>query len=163
MAKKKQEEQEIIVEQKKSSQKDYILSVGRRREAVARVRLYPKTKEELFWGEMVLEKGKMYVNQIPVEQYFSNIADKVMYTAPFKATNTLDIFTVAARVVGGGKHGQLEAFVHGIARALVIYNPAECRLLLKKKGLLTRDARARQRRKVGMGGKSRREKQSPKR
>ena len=158
---KKTEEQ--LVQKKSIEKKDYIHAVGRRREAIARVRLYPDVKEEVRWGDMVLEKGKIYVNQKPVEQYFSSNADKVTYNAPLQAANSLNSFTITAKVVGGGKHGQLEALVHGIARALVAYDADTYRVSLKKKGFLTRDARAKERRKVGMGGKSRREKQSPKR
>lgn len=144
-------------------EKGCIYAVGRRREAIARVRLYPDIKEEMRWGDMVLEKGKMYVNQKPIEQYFSSTADKVTYMAPFQTTNTRNSFTVTAKIVGGGNHGQLEALVHGIARALAAYDVSIYRSPLKKKGFLTRDPRAKERRKVGMGGKSRREKQSPKR
>lgn len=157
---KKTEEQ--LVQKKSVDKKDYIHAVGRRREAIARVRLYSELKEELKWGEMVLEKGKIYVNQKPVEEYFSGVSDRVIYMAPFQATNTVGNFTITVRVVSGGKHGQLEALVQAISRALTVHNTSH-RLPLKKKGFLTRDSRTRQRRKVGMGGKSRREKQSPKR
>ncbi len=153
---------EQLVQKKSIEKKEYVYAVGRRREAIARVRLYANTKDELRWGDLVLEKGKIYVNQQPVEKYFSTAADKITYEGPFQTTNTMGVFTITARVVGGGKHGQLEAMVHGISRALVAYN-TNYHLALKKKGFLTRDARIRERRKVGMGGKSRREKQSPKR
>ena len=64
---------------------------------------------------------------------------------------------------GGGKQGQLRAVVHGMARAFSKFDTEKFRKLLKDGGLLTRDSRKRQRRMVGMGGKSRRAKQSPKR
>ncbi|MBU1323488.1 30S ribosomal protein S9, partial [Patescibacteria group bacterium] len=66
------------------------------------------------------------------------------------------------KVVGSGKYGQLDALIHGLSRALTLANP-DFRPLLKKRGLLTRDPRTRQRRMIGKGGKSRRKKQSPKR
>jgi len=82
---------------------------------------------------------------------------------PFKITQTDDRFVVSALIRGGGKNGQLEAFVHAISRAIEKTDKETMRPLLKKPGFLTRDARIRERRKVGTGGKSRRLKQSPKR
>ena len=72
-------------------------------------------------------------------------------------------YYVTVKVVGGGKKGQLGATVHGIARALAKLDADTLRAPLKKAGLLTRDSRVRERRKVGTGGKARRKKQSPKR
>lgn len=129
---------------------DYLLTVGRRREAVARVRLYPKGQ------------GTITVNSKPVEQYFQSEASKVVYMQPFKITATEGKFDITVKVSGGGSSGQLGAVVHGIARAIEKFDK-EHRLLLKKAGLLTRDPRTRERRMVGMGGKARRKKQSPKR
>jgi small subunit ribosomal protein S9 len=82
---------------------------------------------------------------------------------PFGATETSDKYYFTAKVLGGGKNGQLEAVVLGISRALVSISSEKNRSPLKKLGLLTRDSRIRQRRMVGMGGKARRQKQSPKR
>jgi len=72
-------------------------------------------------------------------------------------------YYVTVKVVGGGKNGQLDAVVHGIARAFDKADREKFRPPLKRAGLLTRDARVRERRKVGTGGKARRKKQSPKR
>lgn len=135
----------------KPSKKDYILTVGRRKEAVARVRLYAKGS------------GSITVNNKPVEEYFRGESSKVAYIMPFTVTNTVDQFDITIKVAGGGHSGQLGAVVHGIARAIEKLDKEKFRALLKKKGLLTRDPRTRERRMVGMGGKARRKKQSPKR
>ena len=150
------------VEKKKAEKKPYVMAVGRRREAVARVRLYEDIKTGIVWGDAVVKKGEMYVNNLPIEKYFSFSSYQPIFKEPFRTTNTQNRFAVTIKVVGGGKSGQLGAVVHGLARALEKADPS-FRPILKKKGFLTRDARTRQRRNVGMGGKSRRKKQSPKR
>lgn len=151
MARKKTDEQSDVTKAVKSAKKDYILTVGRRKEAVARVRLYPKGS------------GAFTVNGKPVEVYFYGEASKVAYMQPFKITATEGKFDITVKVAGGGPSGQLGAVVHGIARALEKFDKETYRAPLKKAGLLTRDARTRERRMVGMGGKARRKKQSPKR
>lgn len=164
MARKKKIEETVKEEIKKNNKKvEFINVVGRRREAVARVRLYPKEVLGLVWGEHEVKKGEIFVNEKPITEYFPSEIEKRYYTQPFTVTNTLGMHTLTIKVEGGGRSGQLGAVVHGIARALEELNPENYRSLLKKKGLLTRDARTRERRKVGMGGKSRRKKQSPKR
>jgi small subunit ribosomal protein S9 len=146
-----------------STNKDFIYAVGRRKSAVARVRLYKSVKAGLVWGEQKIEKGKILVNGKPVGEYFSGDVMQAFYKEPFIATNTLDKYGVTIRVMGGGLKGQLEAALLGISRTLSEIDVEKFRPILKKKGMLTRDARVRQRRKVGTGGKSRRQKQSPKR
>lgn len=153
---------ETIEPESKPLKKDFIFTVGRRREAVARVRLY-EGKRNLLLNGLEVKKGDVIVNQRPIEQYFSGEVAKVCYQEPLIATNTLGKFIITVRVAGGGLNGQLEAMIHGIARALANYNREDFRPILKKKGFLTRDARTRERRKVGTGGKARRIKQSPKR
>lgn len=148
---------------KKSSKKDYIHAIGRRREAVARVRLYPNVKENLAWGEISIKKGDILVNLKPASEYFNGEKAKTMYTEPLRITNTLNRFAVTARTRGGGLNGQLDALILAISRALSLFDKDKFRPILKKRGFLTRDARARERRKVGTGGKARRAKQSPKR
>lgn len=162
MVKEKKLEEKKVTKNSKTT-KNYIHAVGRRREAIARVRLYPETKEPIMWGETVLEKGSIFVNGKKISEYFSGDVAKIRYELPYKTANVLDKFTTTIIVAGGGKNGQLDAAVHGIARAIVSYDKEKFRPLLKKKGLLTRDQRARERRKVGTGGKARRKKQSPKR
>lgn len=135
---------------KKKKKKDYTYAVGRRKQSSARIRLFKG-------------KGESMVNGQAVEEYFPGEVNKVAYEKPFKVTGTQKKYYVTAKVVGGGKSGQLDAFVHGVARALVKENEGKFRESLKREGLLTRDARVKERRKVGTGGKARRKKQSPKR
>ena len=159
MADAKMEEKTI----KQAVRKDYITAVGRRREAVAIVRLYKNIADSLTWGEAVIKKGEIYVNKKPIEEYFNSEVYKTVFGEPLRVTNTLGRYTFTIKVSGGGKSGQLGAVVHGLARSLVKADASKFRPVLKKRGFLTRDARTRERRKVGTGGKARREKQSPKR
>ena len=143
---------------------DYVFAVGRRKDAVARVRLYEKVKEDLKWDEKEIKKGDLWVNGKPIAEYFSGEVSRHMYTEPLRITNAhQQNFAFTIKVVGGGPSGQLQAAIAGIANALNNLNTEKYRPILKKKGFLTRDARIRERRVVGMGGKSRRKKQSPKR
>lgn len=134
--------------QKKNT--EFTVAVGRRREAVARVRLYKGS-------------GESVVNGQPFDKYFPGEVASVKWNRPFVATDALGKFWVSIKVEGGGKGGQLDAAVHGIARSLAAFDLEKYRTPLKKAKLLTRDPRTRERRKVGMGGKARRKKQSPKR
>lgn len=135
---------------KKTIKKDYIYAVGRRKSSVARVRL--------FRG-----KGKSTVNEKSPESYFPGETNRVLWENPFLSADAKDKYYVSVKVTGGGKKGQLEAAVHGIAKALALADKEKHKIPLRKAGLLTRDARIRERRKVGTGGKARRKKQSPKR
>jgi small subunit ribosomal protein S9 len=147
----------------KSSKKDYIFAVGRRKAAVAQVRLYKSLKDGFKWGLLDVKKGDILVNEKPIAEYFSSETDRYAYTEPLRVANAQNKFTFTINVRGGGPSGQLDAVVAGISNALSKADTDEFRGVLKKKGFLTRDARVRQRRKVGMGGKSRRKLQSPKR
>lgn len=122
----------------------YTFAVGRRKSASARVRLYKGAGENMINGKKIVEK-------------LAELA------RPFKLTDTEGKYFFTAKVAGGGKEGQIEAIVHGIARAFVKLNSEKFRVVLKKANLLTRDSRVRLRRMVGTGGKARRKKQSPKR
>ena len=129
---------------------NYTYSVGRRRTASARIRLFKG-------------KGENVVNGMPIAEYFSGVINKDVWAKPFKTVDVSDKYYVTVRVVGGGKRGQLNAVAHGIARALTKENEEKFRKPLKDAGLLTRDPRVRERRKIGTGGRARRKKQSPKR
>lgn len=129
---------------------DYMYGVGRRKESSCRVRLYRG-------------KGENTVNGMPASKYFEGEVAKKAMEKPFGATETSDKYYFSGRVTGGGKNAQLDSLILAIARALVKASVEKNRTPLKKLGLLTRDSRTRQRRMVGMGGKSRRKKQSPKR
>lgn len=128
----------------------YVEAVGRRKVATARVRLYENG-------------GDFVVNGKVVGQYFNTIVNAhSRYNVPFELTGTKGKFGVSVLVSGSGPSAQLDAMIHGIARALVDYDPA-FKSLLKPSGLLTRDDRMKETRKIGMGGKARRKRQSPKR
>jgi len=130
----------------------YYEAVGRRKTASARARLYV--------GE---NKGEFTINGKPVDQFFPGEVFKKMYTEPFRTTNTVGRFAVSVKTTGGGLPGQLGATIHAISRALCKVDNDKFRPILKKRGFLTRDPRAKQRRKAGFAGKSRARKQSPKR
>lgn len=129
---------------------NYFYATGKRRTSSARVRIFKG-------------KGENAVNGMPAEKYFPGKVFAAFWKKPFAVTETAEKYYFSAKVVGGGKKGQLEAVVNGLAKALVVVSKEKYRILLKKAGLLIRDSRIRQRRMVGMGGKSRRKKQSPKR
>ena len=126
----------------------YTYAVGRRKSAIATIKMYSG-------------KGSNTVNNKPIEQYFP-ITDKIKFLKPFSVTQTLDKFHFEARIIGGGLSGQLDALVLAVSRALHKINP-ELKTILRQQSLLTVDPRVRERRMVGTGGKSRRQKQSPKR
>ncbi len=134
----------------KTKKKNYTYAVGKRKTASARVRLHR--------GE-----GQHMVNERPIGEYFPGKVAQVAWSRPFEVTQTAGKYYATVKVVGSGKRAQLTAVIHGVARALVALKAEKYRPLLRKAGLLTRDARERQRRMVGKGGKSRRTKQSPKR
>jgi len=127
----------------------YVYAVGRRKSASARVRLFKG-------------KDQSVVNGVPIGKYFSGAVFKDVWSKPFRTTDTVGKFFITAKVVGGGKRGQLEAVAHATAKAFVKYKD-EFKAPLRQAGLLTRDSRVRERRKAGTGGKARRKKQSPKR
>lgn len=141
----------------------YYEAVGRRRSAVVRARLYIVSgKKSVSVNGLKMGKGDYIVNKKPAKDYFpGKIAEKT-YMKPLRITGCEDRFAISVLVKGGGKQGQLGAVSHGISRALLLAD-SEYRPLLKKEGLLTRDPRVKERRKVGTGGKARRKKQSPKR
>ena len=149
---------------KKTKSITYYEAVGRRREAVARVRLYIVGRDKTATvGEQKIKEGEVFVNNKPADLYFPLAIHKARYLIPLELTDSLKRFAVSVLVRSGGKNGQLDAMVHGLARALEKVDKETYRPVLKKASLLTRDPRARERRKVGTGGKARRQKQSPKR
>lgn len=111
---------------------------GRRKKAIARVRLIP--------GD-----GKIIINGREMDDYFGLETLKVTVRQPLELTETLGKFDVVANVVGGGYNGQAGAIRHGIARALLKADE-ELRPLLKKAGFLTRDPRMKERKKYGLKG-----------
>lgn len=152
------------IKKNNKTKKEYVSAVGRRKEAVARVRIYQHVKADLMWDSSPIKKGELLVNGKPIAAYFPSEAERKRYTEPLRITNThQQNFAITIRVTGGGRAGQLDAVISGLSNALNKLDREKHRPVLKKKGFLTRDSRIRQRRNVGMGGKSRRKKQSPKR
>jgi small subunit ribosomal protein S9 len=109
---------------------------GRRKEAVARVRIVPGS-------------GRFELNGRTLEEYFPTRAHRMIVGTPLRVAGLEREFDVIARIHGGGVSGQAGALRHGIARALIEMNP-ELRGSLKSEGLLTRDAREKERRKYGL-------------
>lgn len=140
----------------------YYEAVGRRKVATARVRLYV-VKESLTMDGVTVNKGDLLVNGKEAEKYFPGEVAKKLFMEPFRTTNTMNRFAVTVKVVGGGTSGQLEAMILGISRALEKVDKEKFRPILKKRGFMKRDPRAKQRRKAGFAGKARARKQSPKR
>ncbi len=134
----------------KKSTKKYVYAIGRRKEATAIVRLFKG-------------KGKISVNDKLIGDYFPGIVDRHYYQQPFEFTGTLGKFYATIKVRGSGKKSQLEAVVLALSRALEKTDREKYRPVLKKAGLLTVDARVRERRKAGQMGRARKKKQSPKR
>jgi small subunit ribosomal protein S9 len=113
-----------------------IQSTGRRKRAVARVRVRPGS-------------GKIVINRRPVEDYFPSETHRMILTEPLRITNTAEVYDVDASIDGGGVSGQAGALRHGIARALAGLDP-ELRAELKRAGFLTRDAREKESKKYGL-------------
>jgi small subunit ribosomal protein S9 len=106
-------------------------------------------------------KGDIVVNGKPVDQFFSRETGRMIVRQPLALTDRLQNFDIAVNVHGGGESGQAGAVRHGITRALIDYD-ATLKPVLKKAGLVTRDAREVERKKVGLH-KARRRKQFSKR
>jgi len=114
----------------------YYYGTGRRKSAVARVRLYP--------GD-----GGFVVNGKPADEYFGREVDLAAALEPMKLTSNLSNYSISVVVAGGGISGQAGAIRHGVARALLVANP-ELRKALRHAGLLTRDPREKERKKPGL-------------
>ncbi len=126
----------------------YNYGTGRRKSAVARVFIKKGS-------------GNIVVNGKPVDQFFSRETGRMIVRQPLVLTNFVDTFDILVNVTGGGESGQAGAVRHGITRALIDYD-AELKSPLKKAGLVTRDAREVERKKVCFR-KARRRKQFSKR
>ncbi len=114
----------------------YTEAVGRRKTASARVRLYPGT-------------GEIVVNELPMEEYFGRDLDRMALRSPLVLTGNEAAFNISVQVKGGGDGGQADAVRHGISRALCLVD-VTMRPALKSAGFLTRDARAKERKKPGL-------------
>jgi small subunit ribosomal protein S9 len=127
---------------------NYNYGTGRRKSSVARVFVKPG-------------KGNIVVNGKPVDEYFSRETGRMIVRQPLELTGRQDTLDIMVNVRGGGESGQAGAVRHGITRALIDYD-ASLKSALKKAGLVTRDAREVERKKVGLH-KARRRKQFSKR
>ena len=114
----------------------YYEAVGRRKRAVARVRLYPG-------------QGEVVINGKGLQEYFGRPQDWLAVTAPFQVTNNENRYNLSVLVNGGGVTGQAEAIRHGIARALLLIDP-NAKAALRRAGYLTRDPREKERKKPGL-------------
>lgn len=115
----------------------YFYGLGRRKEAIAKVRLYPNGN------------GAIVVNGQPMEHYFTRPVDREAILEPFRATENVDKFNATVLVEGGGRTGWAGAIKLGIARALLVVDEGS-RAPLRRSGLLTRDARVKERKKYGL-------------
>ena len=115
---------------------NYVYGTGRRKTAVARVRLLP--------GD-----GSVIVNGKPAAEYFGGASPAGAIVLPFRVTETEGRYSASVLVAGGGVSGQAGAIRHGIARALLSAHP-DARRALREAGLLTRDPRAKERKKYGL-------------
>lgn len=115
----------------------YHYANGKRKTSVARVRLYEKGQ------------GRIVINEKPYRSYLTIKETFDIVQTPLRITNHQKDFDISAVVAGGGSHAQAEAVRHGIAKALVGFDP-ELRSTLKKAGLLTRDSRIKERKKYGL-------------
>lgn len=119
--------------------------VGKRKNAIARVYVKQRTGDE----------GVIKVNDRSFEDYFPRPTARMLIMQPLELTSTVGRFDIAINVNGGGLSGQAGAVKHGIARALLLIDPA-FRAVLKKAGHLTRDSREVERKKYGLAGARRR-------
>jgi small subunit ribosomal protein S9 len=116
----------------------YTWGLGRRKSAVARVRLKPGT-------------GNIVVNDKPIAEFFTTLRDRERATAPLELLESKDSYDVFVNVSGGGPHGQAGAVRLGVARALKEANPVLFEAL-RERGFLTRDSRMKERKKPGRRG-----------
>ncbi|MBU1852935.1 MAG: 30S ribosomal protein S9 [Candidatus Omnitrophica bacterium] len=113
-------------------------ATGRRKKSIARVRLMAGT-------------GEIQVNKKPLDEYFDRLTLKLLINQPLKTTNLSDKYNVIATVKGGGMSGQAGALRHGISRALALTGD-DTKSVLRRNGFLTRDPRAKERKKYGQKG-----------
>ncbi len=131
-------------ENRDNGKEKYFQAIGRRKESVARVRLYTKKSTDT----VEEEKALVVVNGKDYRSYFSDVNLWNVVESPLRKLKSLNRFKATVVVHGGGLRGQADAIKHGIARALVEFD-LNFRKKLKKSGFLTRDSRIKERRKYG--------------
>ncbi len=135
----------IEVEEDKGGPEKYYETVGRRKESIARVRLYTKKSSDAPSGDGAI----VTVNNKNYTEYFTDVQLQHVVESPLRKLKSLNRFKVTAMVHGGGSSGQAGAIKHGVSRALELFD-ANFRKKLKKSGFLKRDPRAKERRKYGL-------------
>ena len=121
----------------KKAAKTYFYGTGRRKNAVACVRILPG-------------KGQVTINGKSLDDYFGMETLKLIVRQPMVATNSTDKYDMICKVIGGGLSGQAGAIRHGLSRALVKADEEANKAILKKAGFLTRDSRMKERKKYGL-------------
>ncbi len=121
----------------KKAAKTYFYGTGRRKNAVACVRILPG-------------KGQVTINDKSLDDYFGMETLKLIVNQPMVATNSVDKYDIICKVIGGGLSGQAGAIRHGLSRALVKADEEANKAILKKAGFLTRDSRMKERKKYGL-------------
>ena len=129
---------------KEITSKKFFQAVGRRKCAVAQVRIWTATKKES------VKTGYFFINGEPVNEFLKNDVNLMnIVNSPIEKVNSEEKFIISAKVSGGGIQGQADAIRHGLARVLVEFFP-NFRKKLKKAGYLTRDSRIKERKKPGL-------------
>lgn len=118
------------------TERRYFYAIGRRKTAAAKVQLHDGN-------------GQIIVNGRPLAEVLPRLTDQTIVNEPFRVTDTVGKYSVMAKLVGGGTSGWAGALAHGIARALALTSE-ERRVALRHAGLLTRDARVKERKKYGL-------------
>ncbi len=119
------------------TQQQYFYGTGKRKTAIAKVRLYPD------------DGGPILVNGKTMEEYFNWEPWQKTIIEPFRVSDTRGRFRVIVKVIGGGVNAQAEAIRHGISRALTVFDP-DLKATLRRHGLITRDSRIKESKKYGL-------------
>ncbi|MBU1039176.1 30S ribosomal protein S9 [Patescibacteria group bacterium] len=127
-----------VVAKKTKQTSAYLSSVGRRKAAIARVRLYRQGT------------GQITINGLSLAKYFPAVYEQEYVLSPLVLVGLADKVDITVKVVGGGKKGQREAVRHGVARSLIILSDEDYRKPLRTAGFLTRDSRVKERKKYGL-------------
>jgi small subunit ribosomal protein S9 len=139
------DEARMEAEDTKGGPEKYYQATGRRKESIARVRLFTKKATDVAGDE----KAIVTVNSLPYTDYFKDVNFQHVVESPLRKLKSLNRFKATVIVNGGGLSGQAGAIKHGISRALELFD-SNFRKKLKKSGFLTRDSRAKERRKYGL-------------
>ena len=144
----KEEPEKNSEEVVRGSGEKYFEAIGRRKSAIARIRIY--TKKSVDNDSETADKALITINDLNYTDYFKNDERlQEIAESPLNKLKSVNRFKATIKVSGGGIHGQAEAIRHGLARALIMFDPNFAKKL-KKSGFLTRDSREKERRKYGL-------------